>query len=276
MINGLNMTNINNSSTNKVENKTRSDIRFGDRDKSQSYHPIRDMALVLTNDLVGLAGVNSVLWAMQKFVNEDILIGKINEHFTKKIGEREKLVPLAHEMWQKKGLAGKVTVDLNQPGQAYFTHEKNKVVVGPEKHSALFHELGHAVEENNTKIFKKLQRGRGNYTAISLLLYTLLAQREKSNGNSKSDAIIPLLAFSPELITEAKATREGLKFLKSKIGEGANMISKSTYKNIKRSYLTCFGTYLFIPISIMLIESLRKSADKAIQRRAERKNGFYI
>lgn len=291
MVNSVNMVNMNTFSANKskglADDKTRSKINFGDREKSQSYHPIRDMALILTNDLVGLAGVNTVLWAMQKFVNEDILINKINQHFTKKIEEPEKLRNLADDMLDDKKLTEKYLgnkkvniIDYAGEGQAYFTHKGNNVVVGKDKFSALFHEIGHAVEENNTKFFKTLQRGRGNYTLLSLALYTLLAQRQKKNGESKSDAIIPLLAFAPELITEAKATIEGLKYLDTKTNKPnkpflSKNISLKTFKNIRRSYLTCFATYLFVPISIMLVEALRKSADKAIQRHQERKNGFY-
>ncbi|MDD3437443.1 MAG: hypothetical protein PHC64_09865 [Candidatus Gastranaerophilales bacterium] len=76
------------------------------------------------------------------------------------------------------------------------------------------------------------------------------------------------MAFSPELITEAKASLEGIKFLKK------TNISKAALHNIKMSYLTCFATYLFIPVSIMLIDAVRNSANKARQRKIAEQNGY--
>lgn len=284
MINSVNIQNISNISANNADNKTHANYKYTNKKVSFGYsdeshnHPLKDLLVTLTNDLVGFMGVNTALWLLQDFVNGKILVGKINEHFTKKIKNVENLRPMADEMLEKNRLTGAVNINQNIPGQAFFTHLKNQVVVGKDKSSALFHEIGHAIEENNTKLFKWLQRGRGNYTILSLALYTLLSQRPKPKDEnqdigsklSKSDILIPLLAFSPELITEAKASQLGLKFLKQKLKDGA--IEKSLYKNIKKSYLTCFSTYLFIPISIILIDALRNSANNVRQRHAMRQS----
>jgi hypothetical protein len=88
------------------------------------------------------------------------------------------------------------------------------------------------------------------------------------NFLNKNDWAIPLIAFSPELITEAKASQIGIKFLKEKMMEGK--LDKSVFKNIKKSYLTCFSTYLFIPVSIMLIDAIRNSANKNVQKHNQR------
>jgi len=81
---------------------------------------------------------------------------------------------------------------------------------------------------------------------------------------SRSTLIVPLLAFSPELITEYKASSYGLKFLKEKLKEGR--IDERTFKNIKRSYITCFGTYLFFPVSIILMELLLSGIEKEVNK----------
>lgn len=277
----LNKAPNSNSNTNNCPNTLPSaKITFGNYSQQSPFQGIKDTVLMLTGDLVGLAGFNTVLWMIQKIVNNDILIGKINNHFTNNIKANatdEKLGTLAGQMTQKHGLLGKLGFEPGAPGKAFYTHEYNKVVVGPDQLSSLFHEIGHAVEENNTTFWKYLQRGRGHYTALSLALYTLLSQRQKNNNDSyinKTDAIIPLLAFSPELLTEARASKIGLKFLKEKLKAGE--IEKSLYKNIKRSYITCFGTYLFIPVSIILLDLIRNGADNARRKRMiQKQNQFY-
>lgn len=213
-----------------------------------------------------------------------MLVGKINKHFTDKITaeEQAKLPALAKEMLEQHGLKNKVDIDYHgKIGEAFYTHDGNFIRVGPNQHSSLFHEIGHAVEENNTKAFKYLQRGRGKYAYLSMLLYAALSGRQQQNDGSysigssltKTDVAVPLLAFAPELITEAKASMTGLKFLKEKLKAGA--ISESLYKNTKRSYLACFGTYLFVPLSIIIMDALRSGANKVRQKHAIRNNQYY-
>lgn len=288
MIGSVNLSGM--KPSNSAENKKYSalnqpckNLQFGYREQSQSpLQGLKDTVLMFTDNAVGMIGMNMILLWMQNFVNGKILSGKVNKHFTKKIDGKTDLKSLADEMLKQKGLTGIVEINQDHPGQAFFQHRGNYVVVGKDNHSALFHEIGHAVIENKTKVLKTLQRFRtntitrrfgGNYALLSLALYALFSQRQKRDDGdqsigskiSKSDVIIPLVAFSPELITEAKASQEGLKFLKQKLNAGA--IEKSLYKNIKKSYITCFATYLFIPVSIILIDMLRNSANNARRKR---------
>lgn len=293
MINIVNIGNISNFSAKSADNQARKNslsqkqnLSFGHEDEYKN-HPIRDLFVTLTDDLVGLVGFNAALWWLQDFVNSKLLVGKINKHFTDKIQDNEKLRDLADKMLDKHELLNgpqKVEILPGNPGEAYYTHVGNHVVVDKNNYSSLFHEIGHAVEENKTNVFKWLQRGRGNYTLLSLALYTLLSQTQKpqnyyddedqsiggkiKNFLSKSNAIIPLLAFSPELITEARASIIGKNFLKEKLGK-----SSPLYKNICHSYLACFATYLFIPVSIMLMDSLQRSAAKV--REKKHTNSYY-
>lgn len=307
MINSVNMFNMNYSAGNNADNLSRqkqvqntnvnnpnaTNVAFGNRNDSYNspgpLDALKDIALTITNDAVGFFGVNAALYWLQKNVNGKFLIGKINNHFTKNISKEDysKLWGTAKEIAPK---VGNPSIQNGPFGEAYYTELGNKVVVGPENHSALFHELGHAYEENKTSFLKKLQHGRGRYTELSMLLYVLLAQRQKPKNDfyedenqgigskimnfiRKSDAIIPLLAFSPELITEAAASFKGYNLLKThneeliKLGKTSEALSKSALKNIRNSYFTCFSTYLFVPLSIMLVDAIRNSADKAIQKR---------
>lgn len=260
---------------------------FGYREEPQQggvLQSIKDSFLTVTDDVVSLVGLNVALVWLQNFVNGKLLVGKINKHVTDKITpeERAKLPALADEMLEKHGLKNKVGIDYHgKLGEAFYTHDGNFIRVGSNQHSSLFHEIGHAVEENNTRLFKWLQRGRGNYSILALGLYALLSGRQQQfDGNysigsslTKTDVAIPLLAFAPELITEAKASMTGLKFLKEKLKTGA--ISESLYKNTKRSYLACFGTYLFIPLSIIIMDALRSGANKVREKYTHKQNQYY-
>lgn len=262
-------------------------VPFGHRESSDGIlSSIKDTFLTVTDDTVGLVGFNAALAWLQNLVSGKLLVGKINKHYTDKITpeEQAKLPTLAQEMLEKHGLhegVKKVSIYDGKPGEAFYTHDGNFIKVGPEQHSSLFHEIGHAIEENNTSIFKRLQRGRGKYAYLSMLLYAMLSGREQQQDGSysigssltKADVAVPLLAFAPELITEAKASFEGLKFLKEKLKAGA--ITESLYKNTKRSYLACFGTYLFVPLSIIIMDALRSGANKVREKHAMKNNQYY-
>ncbi len=286
MINSVKSLNNWSSSANYTDNSVheksvnKNKTSFGHSEEKYKPHPVRDLFLNLTSGTIGLIGFNTVLWWLQDFVNGKILVGKINKHFTDKVKDTELLKNLAGNMVIEHGLdkaPKKLHFFEGLENDAFYTHTgsnsilPNSVVVGKKQVSSLFHEIGHAVEENNKPFFKWLQRGRGHYSILALGLYALLSQNKSSQKNyydnkpsgitetllSKSNTIIPILAFSPELITEAKASLIGLKSLKNQIGNSSQL-----YKNISRSYLTCFMTYLFIPVSIILMDSLQRSAQK--------------
>lgn len=268
---------------------------FGYMDEQQGVlGSIKDAFVSFTNDAVSLVGFNVALAWLQNMVSGKLLVGKINKHFTDKITpeEQSKMYSLANEMLDQHGLnsgAKKVEIRMGGADEAFYTHtgdssrgiKANSIVVGKNTQSSLFHEIGHAVEENNTKAFKWLQRGRGRYAYLSMLLYAMLSGRSQQQDGSysigsslsKADVAIPLLAFAPELITEAKASMTGLKFLKEKLNAGA--ITESLYKNTKRSYLACFGTYLFVPLSIIIMDALRSGANKIKEKHAMRQNNQY-
>lgn len=303
MINSVSV-NPNSAYTQRAQSKgvmpdlSRKNLSFGYGEQENSiFDNIKYGFASLTNGLMGLVGFNAILWWLQSKVNGDILIGKINKHYTDKINDNGTLVNLAEEMRQEvnKGLPEErhVTIGPEAPGEAYYKHTTNKVHIGPDKVSALFHELGHAKIENKTTILRALQRFRGHYTPIALFLYAMMSQNRKYSYNpfgeaqeqtfgdkvknffSRSSLLVPLLAFSPELITEAAASRYGLKFLKQQVKD--KKILPEMKKNIGRSYLACFGTYLFIPVSIILMEVLQNSLEKEVNKLRQKRmmNQYY-
>lgn len=294
MINSVSY-NTNCASTRNAQNKgvmpdlSRKNLSFGYGEQDNSlFDNVKYGFASLTSSLLGIVGFNAALIAIQDIVNGKILIGKINEHYTKKINDNEKLTSLADEMLKTPGLET-VHREFGGTGEAFYTSTgipkrkilPNTVVIGADKGSALFHEIGHAIIENKTTFLKFLQDHRGRYMYIALALYALMSQNKKQSYNpyeeqdqsfgskvknflSRSTLLVPLLAFSPELITEAMASKYGLKFLKGKV-------EKPLYNNIKNSYRACFGTYLFIPISIILMEVLQNSLEKGIQKHRYKK-----
>lgn len=256
--------------------------------KGEAFDNVKHSIFNLTENIIGLVGVNAFLWWVQDFVNGKILIGKIHKHYTEKLKNPIELhnlgVKMAEPLIKDTGL--KISYDPSNPHTAYYTHEQNRVVVAQKSVSAIFHEVGHAMIENKTKFLRFLQRSRNSYAPISLALYTLISQRnryaqdnEKGGGIlgfiGRHDYVIPLLAFSPELITEAGASLYARSFLrKSKM----HIKDKAAYNNIMKSYLAAFGTYLFIPVSIMLVDSIRSSVRKQRQKHMQKQyiqNGYY-
>lgn len=302
MINSVSV-NPNSAYTKKAQNRgvmpdlSRKNLSFGYGGQENSvFDNVKYSFASLTNDIMGLIGFNALLWWVQSKVNGDILIGKINKHYTDKINDNETLGKLAGQMLNKlnKDLPQErhITIEPEAPGEAYYKDITNKVYIGEDKVSALFHELGHAHIENKTTILKSLQRFRGHYTPIALVLYAMMSQNRKNSYNpfepqeqtfgdkvknflSRSSLLVPLLAFSPELITEAAASKKGMDFLKEKVKEGT--ITKEMRKNIGKSYLACFGTYLFIPVSIILMEVLQHSLEKEVQKLRQKRtmNQYY-
>lgn len=278
----------------RVKNSVK-EVPFGskDRDSAGIGATIQSGILSLTDDLLGLFGFNAALWYIQSFVNGKLLIGKINKHYTKDINNTGQLEDLANQMKEKRGLQN-VNIFTNAPnGEAFYTHMEhehlpaNSVVIGKDSYSSLFHELGHAQIENKTTFLRLLQRGRGNYAIIALALYALMNQNRTVNPNEEEHkgvlskifhsiisptVIVPLAAFSPELITEAMASKYGLQFLAEKVKD--KTIEKALLSKIKKSYITCFSTYLFIPVSIILMDALvngvRREEQKLKLRRMQR------
>lgn len=279
MINSVNLNRINYAPAQfKKEPEpvsARKNPEFGSyyEENQSPFNKLKHTVTRLTDDVVGLVGFNAALWWLQNTINSKLLVGKINKHFTKGLPDN-KLIDLAKKMLIEEEKSGKGLNNLdvaitNEPGEAYYSHvahedlPANRVRVGKDSISSLFHEIGHAKIENKSFLLKNMQRFRGHYTELSLVLYALLSGNKKENGK-RHDWIIPLIAFSPELITEGMASKHGLNFLKTKIGKG---IDKATYSKIKKSYITCFGTYLFVPLSIILLDAIRNSAIKERHKR---------
>lgn len=242
-------------------------VKTGQQPANKKIFPAKlsvNMPIMFLDSAINLTALFGGISYIQTFVNGEVL-GKLLKHFNLKINDNAKLVELAGKMRQNYGLQDTVKIMYGLPGEAYFTtHPKQHIVIGKDSHFALFHELGHAVIENKTKFLKELQHERNNYGTISTFLYLLLSLHKKQYYSAKPqsqnswkdkilrnyDLIIPMLAYSPELITEIGASSYGLKFLKKEAKDGN--LTKKILSNIRKCYITAFSTYLFIPMSLIL------------------------
>ncbi len=163
----------------------------------------------------------------------------------------------------------KLNLIIEKTGQnAHFDYINKEIKVSKNTLLSLPHEIGHAVQEHSTTILKKLQRFRGNYTFLALLLYGL--GRNKSNAPDgkesfigkiqntlhKYNLFIPLLAFSPELITEFVASKIGIDYLKQ------TKAPKTLINAAKKHYAIAFCTYLALPLFAILDNLIYQKATK--------------
>jgi len=183
-----------------------------------------------------------------------------------------------------------IKVDIASAGQdAYFNHATNQIKVTKNTLISLPHEIGHAVQEHSTKFFKALQRNRGNYTTLALLLYGLGRSKpinkkgeetistKLQNLLYKYNVLVPLIAFSPELITEYKASKIGIDYLKKHVNSVEEKLkhaasnkqlstqltnAKSILKAAKKHYAIAFCTYLALPVFAMLDNFIFKQFSK--------------
>lgn len=183
-----------------------------------------------------------------------------------------------------------IKLEIAQAGQdAYFDHANNRIKITKDTLISMPHEIGHAVQEHGSKFFRMLQRNRGSYTFLALLLYGLGRNKPTNNKGEqttwtkfqnilyKYNILVPLLAFSPELITEFKASKIGIDYLKQHVKNIEDKIkqtkankslnqqltnSKNILKAAKKHYAIAFCTYLALPLFAMLDNLIFKEASK--------------
>lgn len=195
----------------------------------------------------------------------------------KKLMEQPTLVQYKDgQVYKDVGDLKKLELIIEDNGQnAHFNPMNKEIRVSKNTLLSIPHEIGHAVEEHGTKFLKQLQRNRGNYTTLALMLYGL--GREKSTNKKgketfigkiqntiyKYKMLIPLLAFSPELITEIAASKIGLNYIRTHIQNLKNKpaiienlksieASEKILKAAKKHYAIAFCTYLALPIFAVL------------------------
>lgn len=171
---------------------------------------------------------------------------------------------------------------------AFFTNKaipaanlaKNTVVVNRDKLSlAAFHELGHAHNFNNSKIWKAMQNARTPSMILASAFALLpaltkdikpkegeeLTAKEKiNNGLRKASPALAFLSMTPMLLEEGKATLNGNKWAKE-------LLNPETYKKVAKSNRYGYASYLATAASFALMAFVAKGVKDKFANKNEEK-----
>ena len=142
---------------------------------------------------------------------------------------------------------------------AGYLPNANKIILPSKSHqTAVFHEMGHALNNNNEMFLKYLQKCRlmTSVLPVFILLTALLNKRKTTDSTNKHDSKIQksadfikrnagkLTAFSiaPKILEESIASIKGEGIAKKLVNEG--ILSKEMFKKVKLANLCGFSTYL--------------------------------
>lgn len=162
---------------------------------------------------------------------------------------------------------------------AAYMEKKNLILINDKNlYSSVYHEIGHALNANNSFIFKNLQKLRGILTPFGAPILGLgfLAvgifhknkpQKENNSSDSKTMDFVKnnagKLTFAtclPMLIEEGAASIKGLK-------EAKPYLDAVQYKNLSKNYKRAFGSYFVttavlsgaIALGILIKDKITKS-----------------
>lgn len=143
---------------------------------------------------------------------------------------------------------------------AFYNDQRNEILINKANRSiSIFHEMGHALNKNNGRISKVLQKLRSPMGVIaSVSIFTALLKRKKADGEKpegffdKTTTFIKenagKLTFAgilPTLLEEGLASLKGEKLAKL-------VLSPENLKKIKKHNLYCYFTYLGFAIGTAL------------------------
>lgn len=155
---------------------------------------------------------------------------------------------------QSKKKISELFIDLVKYGQNAFYTFKSKKIIAPEKdlQLALFHEMGHAANQNLSKIGSVLQKCRNiNALGIPIALIALFKTKkapnqEPSGGADKVTTFVKenagkltFATFLPMLIEEGMASIKGQKFAQK-------VLSPELVKKVTKTNALGFASYLGI------------------------------
>ncbi len=149
---------------------------------------------------------------------------------------------------------------------AYLPNTKTVVLAGDKLGLTVFHEAGHAINANASKIGRVLQACRGTSLLALPISFIALFKRPKMEGQKPEGAVdkattfvkknagkLTFATFLPMLIEEGMASVRGCKMAKSVSPE----IFKATCKVNGLAYLTYLGVAVATSIGIAVARNIR-------------------
>lgn len=171
----------------------------------------------------------------------------------------------------KENLIKPATRAVETGNNALYARKSGKVIVNVEKLGiAAFHEMGHAINHNQSRFWRALQSMRTplTFTTVAIPLIAL-GKRKKVEGEQPKNNVdrvttfiknnvgkLTTLAFLPIVAEELKATQRGNKL-------AAKLLSPDVLKNVKNTNKLGAASYILIAISSGLGASIaNKVRDK--------------
>lgn len=142
---------------------------------------------------------------------------------------------------------------------AFYAHMKDIAVAPKSRPSLILHELGHAINNEKSKLFKGLQKCRiiGYNAPAILLLANHFFSKPKNDGEEtfleKHAGKIGFAAFLPTIIEEGAASIRGINAAKQTLGKNVNLGA------LKRNYFFAWMTYLLAGIGMGIASKLAVS-----------------
>ena len=182
-----------------------------------------------------------------------------NKKFLKKMKSLENLGLEASDITDIVAKAGTTMFKMGQ--NACYLPNANKIII-PDKHlqTSVFHEMGHALNNNGGVILKTLQKARPLAKTIpaATLLIALLNKRPENSPKADTTtlkgkvqyvadkikdnaALITGLSMAPMLLEEGIASLRGQGIAKQLVKDGT--LSKELFKKIKLTNLGGFSSY---------------------------------
>lgn len=166
---------------------------------------------------------------------------------------------------------------------AAYAPNVKKVLIPDKLALSGFHEIGHALNANSSKIGKVLQKCRGmSLLAAPILLISMFTKTkvsevgqdkdastlEKTTGFIKKNAgKLTFATFLPTLIEEGMATMKGNKLAKEALKDMPELLKK-----VKKTNLLGYSTYLAMAVLTAVGATAAVKVKDSIQEKYEQKN----
>lgn len=184
-----------------------------------------------------------------------------------------------------KNIVAEVRASIYKTGSnAAFFPKTNKIIL-PEKllQTSVFHEMGHALNCNDGKILKLLQKSRyvSKFAPIVILMISLLNKRkttdEPSNNKSvrildgikKNAGKLTTLAMLPTVLEEGIASLRGDKIARGLVKDGK--LTKEILNKVRLNNVIGFATYVLSVVATVLSTKLAIKFKDNIQKKYETK-----
>lgn len=157
----------------------------------------------------------------------------------------------------KKIINKKILGDIINGANACFMDKKNKVLINLDKMgTSAFHEIGHAINYNNSKFWKMMQKTRVPMLLLPSAFLTIgMAKRKKAEGEEPKNTFdkatdfiknnagkLSTLAFVPVIAEETMATLRGNKMAKK-------LCSPELYKTVVKS--SALGGLTYVAAAVL-------------------------